>query len=84
MNSKWVSFSPHILSKNSTTKTYLLMIVLLCPIIASAVVTLNFLPLATVAVCVASAFLTDMAFKYIVEKRYDFTEISALFIGLVI
>ena len=84
MNSKWVSFSPHILSKNSTTNTYLLMIVLLCPIIASAVVTLNFLPLATVVVCMTSAYLTDIAFKYVVERKYNFTDLSALFIGLVI
>ena len=84
MNSKWVSFSPHVLSKNSTTRTYVTMIILLCPIIASAVATFNFLPLATVAVCMVTAFLTDMLFKYIVDKKFDFTEISSLFIGLVI
>jgi len=84
MNSKWVSFSPHVLSKNSTTKIYLTMIVLLCPIIASAVITFDYLPLATVVVCMITAFLTDIIFKFIVDKKVDFTEISALFIGLVV
>ena len=84
MNSKWVSFSPHILSKNSTTRTYVLMMVLLSPVIAGAVATLNYLPLAMVSVCMLTAFLTDMAFSYIVKRKFDFTEISSLFIGLVV
>lgn len=84
MNSKWVSFSPHILSKNSTTKTYLTMMILLCPVLASAIVNISIMPLAVVAVCMLTAFITDLVFKLIVDRRFDFTEISSLFIGLVI
>lgn len=84
MNSKWVSFSPHILSKNSTIKIYLTMMILLCPVVGSAIINIGVLPLATVAVCMLTAYATDLIFKLIVNKRFEFTEISSLFIGLVI
>ena len=84
MNNKWVSFSPHILSKNSTVKTYITMIILLCPVFASTVVTFDFMPLLTVLVSILSALVADMLFKLVVDKRYDFQELSAVFIGLVI
>lgn len=84
MNSKWVSYSPHILSKDSTTKIYLTMMILLCPVVGSAIVNVSTWVLATVAVCMLTAFVTDMIFKFIVDGKFDFTEISSLFIGLVI
>ena len=84
MSNKWVSFSPHISSKNSTTRIYLLMMICLAPVVASAVVSFSILPLITIAICMISAFLTDMIFQFIVNKKFNFTEISSLFIGLII
>ena len=84
MNNKWVSFSPHMLSKVSTTKIYLTMMVLLCPILACAIILLGFNPLLLVVVSMLSCYVTDLAFKYIVNKSYDYTDVSALFIGLII
>lgn len=84
MNNKWVSFSPHIKSTNSTTKIYITMMALLCPVLAGCVVTLGIMPLVTVLVSILTAMVTDVIFKLIVDKKYDFSEISAIFIGLVI
>ena len=84
MNNKWVSFSPHILSKNSTTKTYLLLIVLLCPVLASAVVVTSINALWVVFSTITTAVVTDIIFKLIVNKKYNFGELSAIYIGLII
>lgn len=84
MNSKWVSFSPHIQSKNSTTKTYLLMILALCPVLASAVVMTNFNALWVVVCSIISAVSMDVVFKLVVDGKYDHTELSAIMIGLII
>lgn len=84
MNNKWVSYSPHILSKASTTKIYITMLVLLCPILACAVIMFGFKPLALIVVSMLSCYVTDIVFKYAVNKRYDFADVSALFIGFII
>ena len=84
MNNKWVSFSPHILSRSSTTKIYITMLVLLCPTVASAVVTLNYNPLLLIVTSMLSCYITDIIFKLAVEKSYDFSDVSALFIGFII
>ena len=84
MNNKWVSFSPHIFSKANTTKVYITMMVLLCPILACAIIMFGFNPLVLVVVSMLSCYMTDIVFKYVVHKRYDFTDVSALFIGFII
>ena len=84
MNNKWVSFSPHIFSHVSTTKIYLTMMVLLCPILACAIIIWGFNPLLLIAVSMLSCYATDIVFKYVVNKNYDFTDVSALFIGFII
>ena len=84
MNNKWVSFSPHIFSKSSTTKIYITMMILLSPILACSVILLGFNPLILVAVSMATCYATDLAFKYVVYKSYDYTDVSAIFIGFII
>ena len=84
MNNKWVSFSPHILSRSSTTKIYITMLVLLCPVVASALITLSYNPLLLILSSMLACYLTDIAFKFIVNKSYDFSDVSALFIGFII
>lgn len=82
--SNWISYSPHIKSKLTTTKIYLLMIALLLPSVACACVLLDYRPFLLVAVSVLTALISDVCFKLCVEKNYEFTEISAIFIGLII
>lgn len=84
MNNKWVSFSPHLKSSVSTTKIYLFMMALLCPVIAVAAITLNLYPLLTVLMSITSAIVADVVSKIVAVKKYEFSDLSAVFIGLVI
>lgn len=84
MNNKWVGFSPHIKTKLSTTKIYLIMMIVLCPAVASVCVRSGLNSLLLVAVSMGCAFLTDLVYKLIANKKYYFNDPSSLFIGLVI
>ena len=84
MNSKWVSFSPHIFSRSSTTRTYITMLILLCPVLACAIIMHGLNSLFLVVASVVACYLTDVLFKLVVEKNFDFSDVSSIFIGFII
>ena len=77
-----VSPSPHIRSKNSTTRIMLDVILAMLPILVASVVIFGFRALAVVAVCVVSCVFFEWGFEKICKRENTVTDLSAVVTGM--
>ena len=84
MKNNWVSFSPHIKGKKTINAMYLFMIVALVPALVGSVFINGYAQAISVAVSVLTAFLCDVMFNLIKNKKFEVSEISSIYVGLLI
>ena len=79
-----VSSSPHLRASKTTQGIMLDVIIALMPAAIAGVVIFGLSALATIAVCVATAVLSEFIFDKIVKKRNTVTDLSAVVTGLLL
>ncbi len=79
-----VSPSPHIRSKNSTTRIMLDVIIALCPALIASVVLFGLRALAVVAVCVGVCVLSEWLFELICKRDVTVGDLSAAVTGMLL
>ena len=85
MNNKLnISVSPHIHSGNSTTRIMLDVIIALLPTSVAGAIIFGWQALLVMAVCVASAVLSEFVFNIIVKKEQTVSDLSAVVTGLLL
>lgn len=84
MNKLIVSSSPHVHSKDSTSRIMLDVVIALLPTTVMGCLIFGLRALLTVAVCCASAVLAEFLFNIIVKKQQTISDFSALVTGLIL
>ena len=84
MNKLIVSSSPHVHSKDTTSRIMLDVVIALLPTTVMGCLIFGLRALLTVAVCCASAVLAEVVFNLIVKKQQTISDFSALVTGLIL
>ena len=79
-----VSTSPHIRSKNTTTRVMLDVIIALCPIMIASVLLFGFRTFLLIATSVATAVLCEYLFTLITKKENTVYDLSAVVTGILL
>ncbi len=84
MNKLIVSSSPHIKSSNTTQRIMLDVVIALLPAVIAGTVIFGWRALLVVAVCAASAVLSEFVFNLAVKKQQTVEDLSALVTGIIL
>ncbi len=84
MNRLVVSSSPHIHTKNSTTRIMLDVIISLMPSLVAGCIIFGLEALLVVATCVVAAVLSESLFNLAVKKEQTIGDLSAVVTGLIL
>lgn len=84
MNKLIVSSSPHLKSSDTTNRIMLDVVIALLPAAIMGVVIFGLRALAVIAVCVASAVLSEFVFNLIAKKEQTLGDFSAVVTGLIL
>ncbi len=85
MNEKLkLSVSPHIHSKNSTTRIMLDVIIALMPAVIAGTMIFGWRSLLVIASCVASCVVFELLFNLIIKKEQTVSDLSAIVTGLLL
>jgi electron transport complex protein RnfD len=79
-----VSSSPHIQSKTTTQSIMRDVLIALCPAVIAGVLLFGFRALITIAVCVATAVLSEFLFNLICKKEQTVADLSAIVTGVLL
>ncbi|MBQ8322064.1 MAG: RnfABCDGE type electron transport complex subunit D [Clostridia bacterium] len=84
MNKLIVSSSPHIKSKDSTSRIMLDVLIALLPITVAGAIIFGLEALLVVGICVVSSVLSEFVFNIIVKKEQTVGDFSAAVTGLIL
>lgn len=84
MSKLLISPSPHVRSGNSTTKVMLDVIIALLPTIVASVFIFGWRALLVIAVCTASAVLSEYLFELICKRPVTISDLSAAVTGIIL
>jgi len=79
-----VSVSPHVFSKQSTSKIMLDVVIALIPAAIASVVIFGFRSLAIIAVCLIASLASEAIFNIITKKEQTLGDFSAVITGLLL
>lgn len=84
MANKSISFAPHITSNQTTTSIMRDVIIALLPASVAGVAIFGARALIVIAVCIASAVLSEFVFNRILNREQTLTDLSAVVTGLLL
>lgn len=83
-NKLYISVSPHLHRKRTTTGIMLDVIIALLPTTIAGVVIFGLRALAVIGVCVASAVISELLFNLILKKKQTIKDLSCVVTGLLL